>query len=90
MLGRLRMTLEEALDNCGYLFQEAFAKNTFVSRLRRFRPVINATRRRTASLEEALKKVIGEDWATKLFNDGSECSGKVYGSLSGHMSVSWS
>lgn len=81
MLGRLRMTMNEAIYQYGYLSEQAFTKKNMM------KPIgwgaalgLLKSKFKTARLEEALKKVIGEDWETKLLNDGSEGSGKVYGS----------
>ena len=73
MLGRLRMTIEEAISQYQYLSGQAFTRASHL-RLAAKRK----SKMATVLLEEALKKVIGEDWETELLNDGSEGPGKVY------------
>ena len=59
------MTTEEAIDNYTYLSQENFAKKP-----RRLSSILTLgmlrTGDRTAHIEEALKKMIGNDWETEL------------------------
>lgn len=79
MFGRLRMTIDEAIDQYRYLSGEAFTKKNILKLAAQDATLeLLKSRFKTAPLEEALKRVIGEDWETKLLNDGSEGPGKVY------------
>ena len=76
------MTIDEAIDQYRYLSGEAFTKKNILKLAAQDVTLeLLKSRFKTAPLEEALKRVIGKDWETKLLNDGSEGPGKVYGIL---------
>ena len=70
MLGRLRMTIDETISQYRDLCREAFTRMDTLRLAKR--------KSRTAALEKALRRVIGQDWETKPLNDGWEGPGKVY------------
>ena len=87
MLGRLRMTIGEAIGNYKHLSRETFAKTPRIRKPSAIRATLR-TLIRTTNVEEALKEVIGDDWKEDLLKDGSKGSGKVYEPLRRHLSIS--
>lgn len=72
MLGRLRMSVADCMQVYINLSEKAFTKKNLFDRAKG--KVTLGPKFKTRALEDAIKQIIGEDWATKLLKeDDSKC-----------------